>query len=1054
MGDYWKDPSTTSRNRVPANSYCIHYRTLSEALEPDREASSWFRLLNGDWRFSFTRHPSTVPDTFPEPSFDDAEWDTLPVPSHWQTEGFGAPHYTNIAYPFPVDPPEVPAENPTGLYRRSFEVPDAWADREISIRFEGVDSAFVLWVNGERVGCSKGARLPAEFRLTDLVDPGTNQLAVQVVKWSDGSYLEDQDMWWLSGIFRDVSLHAMPTVHVSDVDITTTLDDDYRDATLTAEVEVANETPTTTRRTVDVQLLNQSGSEVRAAVGTREVEIDGGSDTTVTVDTSVDDPAKWSAETPWLYTLMVTIRRPDGSIVEAVPQPVGFREVTIEDGVMLVNGEPVTIRGVNRHDHHPDNGRAVSLETMREDVELMKRHNINAVRTAHYPNDPRFYDLCDEYGLYVMNEADLECHGLEMTSAVDHLSDDPEWRDAYVDRAVRMVERDKNHPSIICWSLGNESDIGQNHRAMEAAVRQRDPTRPIHYEPDTEQSVSDIVGPMYPSVEEVATLPTDHPASPVILCEFAHAMGNGPGGLTEYWETFRSHERLQGGFVWDWIDQGLTQERPDGTERYAYGGDFADEPNDANFNINGLLFPDRTPSPGLREYKKVIQPIDLELADEDELTVTVENRFDFRSLAHLDGTWQLSADGVVVDDGTLAAGDLPAGASTTLKVPADTQRLAPDAEAHLTVRFHLGTDTAWAEAGHELATGQFTVQPQPRDFSKRPSGTQASTLEVSTAAGQTRVTGDRFTVTFDRIAGTVDSFTYDGETLICDGPTVNLWRAPTDNDGQRTLDRAFVRNLQSHLDANGGEVPLENPWFASFARLWYEHGLDDLRWRTDAVDTRSTERGPVEIDVTGWLGPPMYDHGFDVTQRYTIGHAGTVELQTSISPHGDFSKLRTLPRVGLQLTLPDALDTVAWFGRGPGPSYPDSKRAPLVGRYRREVEDLHTPYVVPQENGNRTDVRWLSVGRPGGVGLSVSGDHLLQFGAHRYDIADLERAAHQHELPTRDEITLTVDVAQCGLGSGSCGPDTLPEHRVPVDDYEFSVRFTPFADGDGPHGGV
>ena len=1015
----WTRPETVGRNRLDPHTDVLPSPDERTAIHGNREASPWVTFLNGEWQFDLAETPRHAPEEFHEPGFDADSWDAIEVPLNWQLAGFGRPHYTNLDYPFPMDPPHVPTENPTGSYRRTFRVDEAWDGRQIRLHFEGVDSAFHVWVNGERVGYSGGARIPAEFDVSDHVEPGENTVAVRVYKWSNGSYIEDQDMWWLSGIFRDVYAYAVPETHVADVDVRTTLDDEYEDGRLDVSVDLANCGDCEGETTVEVRLLDES--EATVATMEETAAVPPGETTTVSVGTTVEEPDTWTAETPTRYTLVLAVTDGDGAVAEVVTETVGFREVEIVDGQLRVNGEAVTIRGVNRHDFHPDRGRAVSLETMCEDVEMMKRHNVNAVRTAHYPNDTRFYDLCDEYGLYVVDETDIECHGMRDAEDPYHISDDPEWEDAYVDRMVRMVERDKNHPSVICWSLGNESGLGRNHEAMEAATRERDPTRPIHYEPDEQQTISDIVGPMYPSPDRVEELPEEHLDDPVILCEYAHAMGNGPGGFSEYWDAFRSHERIQGGFVWDWLDQGLRRTTDDGVEWFAYGGDFGDEPNDANFNINGLVFPDREPSPGLTEYKAVVQPVTLTASDLDRGELTIKNEFDFRSLDHLRAVWRVEADGRLVRSGTLDLPSVDAGDRAMVTVPVESDDFDAASEHLLTVEFSLASETPWAPAGHTVAAEQFKfpVDPDPEPEPAR-RGT-ASPLSCERNGEEIVVSNAEFELTFDGVFGVVDSLTYRGRDLLVDGPRIGLWRAPTDNDRD------------------------------GFGRQWLDHGLDSLQFRTDGVDCEVRGDDAVTITVEGCLAPPIHDHGFLTDQRYTIRDTGAVEIETELVPDGNFSELNTLPRVGLDLTLRDDFDRVSWYGRGPGESYADSNVSALVGRYDRFVEELHTPYVRPQENGRRTDVRWAALTDQRGLGLYVRGDSLLDFRAARYTTEDLQGATHRHELPRRDEISVSIDHAHCGLGSASCGLATFEPYRVEPDTYRFDIELRPFlADGFDP----
>jgi len=1043
MNHDWTDPNTVSRNCEPAHATLLHYADRSAALARNREESSRFALLNGEWDFRLFQSPELVPDDFHEPDFAADSWDRIEVPKLWETAGYGTPQYTNVVYPFPVDPPAVPTQNPTGAYRRTVELPDSWSDRRMTLRFEGVDSAFHVWVNGERVGYSQGARIPAEFDVTDSLEPGENTIAVRVLKWCDGSYIEDQDMWWMSGIFRDVSLTATPDTYVGDIDVQTALDAEYEDATLRAAVDIANAGDTDANRRVEAELVDDDGKTVATIAAMATVPAD--ETTTVALETEVEHPDKWTAETPNCYTLVVGLRDEEDREVEAVSQTVGFREVDIERGQFTVNGEPVTIRGTNRHDFDPDRGRAVTIETMQRDVELMKRNNINAVRTAHYPNDPRFYELCNRYGLYVLDETDLEAHGMRETDDAPHPSWDDDWEEAYVDRMVRMVERDKNHPSVVIWSIGNESNFGPNHESMTAAARAIDPERPIHYEPDEDLVASDIVGPMYPSIDRVAELHDEFPESPVILCEYAHAMGNGPGSLGDYWETFRAHERTQGGFVWEWIDHGLRTETEDGEEYFAYGGDFGDEPNDGNFVCDGLLFPDREPSPGLRELKAVIAPVAFDAIDPAAGKIAIENRYDFQSLAHLRASWSLLADGEVVDSGTLDVPTVEAGERATVSVPFETPA-TDNREFYLRIDMTLADATEWAQVGHGIATEEFHV-PVEDDTSgsvAQPSQTTPP-VELDSISGGLRLSGPEFEVTFSELTGAVDSLTYYGREVIDSDLRLNLWRAPTDNDEGQPENRTFLTGLNDVIEGNDGDFPLDNPWQVSFAELWREYALDDLRFRVDSIDG-TVEDGLAHVEITGRLAPPMYDHGFAVEQSYAIDGAGAISIDTALSPEGDFSDLPTLPRLGYALDLPGDLDHVTWYGGGPGECYSDSDTAALVGTYESEVTALHTPYVRPQENGNRTAIRWVAVTDDQGVGLRASGPGLNDFGAHHYGIGELEAATHSYDLARTEEITMTLDHANCGLGSGSCGVWTDPEYRLPVEDYEFVIELRPFVD--------
>ncbi len=1006
----WENPRVIHRNRLPAHALLLPYPDEESALTGERGNSPWFRLLNGQWQFCYVTSPSLVPAGFQNPDYDASAWDTITVPSNWQMVGYGRPHYTNVIYPFPVDPPRVPSENPTGCYRRTFSVPVDWRDRPVIIRFEGVDSAFYVWVNGEFVGFSKGSRLPAEFDITPHVRLGENLVAVQVMQWSDGSYLEDQDMWWLSGIFRDVYIYSPPAVQVFDLRVRTELDREYRDAVLDAALVIKNSRDTAVKDCkVTLSLVDCNGRAVVSPVS-QAVEVAAVGEARIGFKIPVANPMKWTAETPYLYKLLVTLRDDLGRVLSVQQCSVGFRQVEVRNGNLLVNGVPIKIKGVNRHEMHPDLGRAVSLDCMIQDILLMKRHNINAVRTSHYANDPRWYDLCDYYGIYVLDETDLETHGFAMVGDVNRLSDDPEWEQAYLDRMERMVERDKNHPSVIIWSLGNESGFGRNHRAMAEWTRKADPTRPIHYEGDRNQEVADIVGPMYTPVDKVIELgQADSYTKPVILCEYAHAMGNGPGGLKEYWEAFYKYPRLQGGFVWDWVDQGLRQRTDRGTERFAYGGDFGDEPHDGNFVLNGLVFPDRKPSPGLLEYKKVLEPVLVEVEDLEKKQLRITNRYDFLTLDHLHLSWSITADGKVLQSGRLPMPKLAPGETSTVTIPFDEPAASASTDYWLNISFTLASDCSWAPAGHEVAWAQFRL---PVEAPAGPVLSIESMPDLHLWQSDTRleIRGEDFSIGIDKVLGLIDSWVYHGRQMITKGPRLNFWRAPIDND-------------------------------IVYVKEWKRAGLHQLQHRIDeaAVDAG---RKYVRVKVRARIAPPVFDHGFDCTYIYTVYGDGNVVIKVHGVPEG---QLPILPRIGLQMVVPLAFNQVSWYGRGPGESYADSKLANKFGVYASSVEDLYVPYVYPQENGNRTDVFWVALTDLRGVGLFAAGDRPLNFSAHRFSTDDLEKARHTDELVWRDEIYLNLDYRQHGLGSGSCGPPTLPQYELQPHEFTFAVRMKPFA---------
>lgn len=989
----WENPGLLHRNRLPARATSIPYADVETALAGERGASPFFRLLNGLWQFQYFTSPAQVPPGFFGETFE-GDWDALPVPSSWQMHGHGRPQYTNVNYPYPVDPPRVPSENPVGLYRRKFTLPAEWDGKQVFLHFDGVDSAFYVWLNGQPVGYSQVSHMPSEFDLTPFLRAGSNLLAVQVFQWSDGSYLEDQDQWRLSGIFRDVSLIARPAVYPRDVRIRTSAD-----GILDLRVEMSGDTGESLTATLfdgDTALAMQAvpGGETRAA------------------RMEVAAPRLWSAEEPNLYTLLLTLANAEGRTLSVEQFRVGFRQVEIARGRMLINGAPVTLKGVNRHDTHPDLGHVTPREHMRQDILLMKQHNINTVRTSHYPNDPFWLDLCDEYGLYVIDEADLETHGCHAAGDTALLSKDPAWRAAYVDRAERMVQRDKNHASIILWSLGNESGYGPNHAAMAETIRALDPTRPIHYEsayeaPD-EAAAVDLISRMYTDVPGLIAQgeKADDP-HPFFLCEYAHAMGNGPGSLKEYWETIYKYPRLLGGCVWEWADHGIRQKGESGGEWFAYGGDFGDTPNDGNFCIDGLTSPDRVPHPGLLELKKVIAPVWAEAKDLRAGVITVHNRYDFSSLASLEGRWSVQRDGATVEQGTLPRLDIAAGSAEDISIP---YALPVSGDCWLHVTWTLADDARWAARGHEVAWAQFVLPVVPA--AAVPILLSSQPALTVTEIGQTlRVSGDDFTLTFDTQGGSLADWTYQGVPLLTRGPQLNIWRAPTDNDG-------------------------------SLAQKWRQAGLDRLVSRATFVGWERLSPQSVRVTASATLAADSLTPAFAVTYLYTVYGSGDVLLETQVSPLRD---LPPLPRLGLQMRLPAGFDRFAWYGLGPHESYPDRRESVRVGLYRGTVQDQLEAYVRPQENGNKSEVRWAAVTDARGLGLLATARPFLNVSVHHYTPEELTEARHTFELVRRAETVLHLDHAQGGLGSQSCGPGPLPEYLLQPAETRFSVRLTPFA---------
>jgi beta-galactosidase len=1029
----WETPSILARNREAAHVPLSSYGDQAAALAGAESCN--VRLLNGRWKFRWAPNPAAAAHDFQSVDFDDGDWDEIVVPGNWQLQGYGTPIYTNVQYPFPIDPRleaafsqmeaaaggqdalrRMPAgafdapltvprhDNPTGCYRTRFTMPQAWVGQQVFVSFEGVDSAFHLWVNGHAVGYSQDSRLPAEFNVSPYLLTGENLLAARVYRWSDGSYLEDQDFWRLSGIYRDVVLRAAPSVHVCDYAVRTDLDAAYRDATLRVEVAVRNlGKDAAAGHTLEVGLFAPGVvSHPPIFEGTQPLIVDAGQEMVVEMAGHVTNPAKWSDEHPNLYTFLLTLRDSADRVLQVERCRVGVRAVEIQDGQLCVNGRAIRIKGVNRHEHDPDRGHAISEASMLEDIRLMKQFNINAVRTSHYPNQTRWYELCDELGLTIVDEANIESHGVW-----DRLARDLAWREAMLERVVRMVARDKNHPSVIVWSLGNESGVGPNLEAAADWIHAHEPARPLLYNPAGDLPWVDIPSPMYPSVNEIVAMGRD-PAGyrPVVMCEYAHAMGNGPGGLMEYWDAIERHRRLQGGFVWDWVDQGLRQVSEEGQEWFAYGGDFGDEPNDGSFCINGLVGPDRVPHPGLWELKKVHEPVDVRPVDLEEGKLEIVNRYAFSDLGGLDVIWMLKSGGRVLQSGVLPRLDTPPGGSTVVSIPYQVPASLPCAESWLELQFVLAGDAPWARQGHEVAWAQYWF-PGAGSIEQVQLQSMPS-LVVEETGDAVVVRGQQFSLTFDRQSGTIVAWEDQGRPVVRHGPRLNLWRAPTDNDARR------------------------------MAARWQAAGLDRLREQLQSLSVE--QNGPQIVRVRAETADPQVG----VTSRYvyTIRGSGEVELAHSFELRED---LPPLPRAGVTVILPGGYESFAWHGRGPHESYADRKLGARVGVYRGTVDEQHVAYVRPQENGNKTDVRWAALTDDRGTGLLVVGMPLLEVGVHHYTDRDLAQAAHAHQLPRRDDITLHLDLAQSGLGSESCGPGVLPHYRLEAKEYSYRLRLRPLS---------
>ncbi len=1004
----WDDISVWSVNAQPGRATAFPYESRELALGRVPERSGRYRLLDGQWKFACAERPADRPAGFEALAFDDGRWGTIPVPSNMELHGCGYPIYFNITYPFPKNAPFAPREyNPVGSYRTHFEVPAGWAGDQLFLHFDGMGSAAYVWVNGERVGYAEDSKAPTEFDVTRYVHPGDNLLAVQIYRWSDGSYLEDQDFWRMSGIDRHVYLYATPTLRLRDAFVIADLDDRYSDGLLDVRARVRNYTGAWARGLrIQAELLDDAGAPVIPALAT-SLDVDTASDQETRLAARVPRPRQWSAESPNLYTLLVTLRAPDGRVLEVSPYRIGFRRVEIRGGLLLVNGKRITIKGVNRHELDPLSGRAVSDSSMLADIQLMKRFNINAVRTSHYPNAPHWYELADSLGLYLIDEADIESHGMGFDPETT-LANKREWLGMHMDRTRRMVERDKNHPSIIIWSLGNEAGNGVNFYATNAWIKSRDRSRPVQYErrPDWD---SDIFVPMYPSFQLLIDYAEHNHDRPLIMCEYAHAMGNSMGNFADYWAIIDRYPNLQGGFIWDWVDQGLLTHDAAGRPFYGFGGDFGPKgrPSDLNFLINGVVAPDRTPHPHAYEMRRIYQYIRARPLDLAAGRVRVFNRYDFRDLSDVALTWTLRREGTPTDSGSVALPPLAAGDSADLTIPVPAAG-AGVGERHLDLSFRRTRADATVPVGWEVAWVQFAL-PVSRVAAAPAAleGAGLDTLRVTEAGDGVTFESRPFRAHFDRRSGQLTSYVFHGKELLKQGPRPDFWRAPTDND-------------------YGGDWPIK-------LGVWRAAG-EQAALRSFTL-TR-TGPGAARIDVATEIpaGPSS------LTTSYTMRADGSIAVRQKLTPGA--AELPRMPRFGAVMLVPAGFERLEWFGPGPQETYWDRKDA-RVGRWSSTVAAQFHPYVRPQETGNHTDVRWLALRAADGTGLVLAADSLLDATALHYLTSDLDEgdhkiARHPTDLQLRDFVRLNVDYRQMGVGGiTSWGPTALPEYSLPYAAYSY-----------------
>lgn len=1002
----WENHQIDGINRMPARAHFLTFPSKEKALLNNNRYTHAFKNLNGVWKFMFLDAPEYSPEGFFNSDFDVTKMDDITVPGNWQLQGYGKMHYSDLWYNFPINPPYVPTENPTGIYKRTFFVEESYRDKKIIIRFCGVDSAYHLWINGKEVGYSKVARNESEFDITDIIRVGEeNDVTVRVYQWSDGTYLEDQDMWWESGIFRDVELIGVPKDGINDYKVIADLDDEYKNGIFKVEAFL--------RTTKEVNVTFELVDAGENTVFTKTVVAKEGK---ACIDEVIADVNHWTAETPYLYKLFMTVED-DGQIVEVIPQNVGFRNIRLNGETFLVNGVAIKFKGVNRHDYSPQNGRVVSREEIEKDIILMKQFNINAIRTSHYPNSYYLYDLCDEYGMYLIAETDLECHGFELTGDYKWITDDPSWELAYVSRMTRMIERDKNHPAIIFWSLGNESAFGCNFRKMTDVAHEMDPTRLVHYEGDFDVESADVYSTMYTWIENpkkpyLMKDIIEKSKKPHIHCECCHAMGNGPGNLKDYQDLVYAHDKLQGGFVWEWFDHGIESFTESGEKYYRYGGDFGDDPSNKDFCIDGLIMPDRTPSPGLYEYKKVIEPITTTAVDIQKGIINLLSRYDFANLDRFNLVYKVMEDDVILQTGFMAVPSIEARANKDITLPYDLSaiKVKPGAHYYVNISYQLREDTNYASSGHELATAQFELPLYKEGIVVRPEGI----LNVEKEHTTLHVKGANFSLDFNLVNGNLMNIVRDGMQVLSKGPRLTLWRAPISNDMEIIdklkkvyflhLEHEVVMNIDYHMEGN------------------------ILKVEVDTINSTTN---------SAWH--------FKTKYVYTVCPSGDILIDVEGTPSGRVDLAPDmLPRIGVSMHLDKSMEHVRYFGMGPGENYADSKEAAQMGLYANTVDGLFTNYVIPQENGNHMGCKWVSMTNDRGMGLLASTEGDFNFSASWYEDKDLDDAKHTCDLVKRDYIVFNVDYKQNALGTNSCGQWQLDKYRAKFEDFKLSFRLTPF----------
>lgn len=1001
----WENHHLLHLNRMESHSHLISFHEEECARKRDYENNPYYLNLNGIWNFKYYESVWDIPQNIWK-QMSDYNWDTIHVPGCWQMEGYDKPLYVNRDMPIPVDPPYVPDDNPAGLYYRMFLIPAKWEKRQITITFDGVDAAFYIWVNGKFIGYSQGSHMPSEFDITPYVQVGENSVVVCNLKWCDGSYLECQDKWRLSGIFRDVYLMSRPQTYMEDVFIKTEWKNGLEQVCLRAECKMDGWDKRQENLVIQAHLVKGNETVFKKEFLAEEQEF--------IIEEMIEHPDLWSQETPNLYHLFLHVNGEE----QILCIPVGFRKIEIRDQQLFLNNQSIKIFGMNRHEFHPDTGYYLTKEDMIRDILVMKQHNVNAVRTSHYPDAPEFLYLCNEYGLLVMDEADVETHSFQVIPGeYSRLSNDPDWEEAMVERAQRMVQRDKNHPCIIFWSLGNECGFGCNQRAMSRYIKSVDSSRPVHYLHALEDPCVDVISRMYSNwdfLKEQASM--DEPR-PFLMNEFGHSMGNSLGSLNRYIHMFEENRRLIGGFIWEFCEHGIRMHNENGEEWFNYGGDFGDEPNNGQYCIDGIVDSDRNPRPGMLEFKKLVQPVKVKDIDRNQGDYLIKNEYRFMSLEHLDAEWKLYEDGVLVESEKLSIPPIQPLGESKIHISGQYKKKVGK-EYFLEFCFYLKERASWAEKNHEIAYEQFRlpdVEEKKEDYlieSNYKKNWEKPTVIYNSP--YITIEADNLKLVFHERKGTLVSYQWNGVEMLVEGPRFQAWRAPTDNDLSPINDDGIIKE-------------------------WIALGLDAMQERVISVSLEEEEHCVI-VSVEAIHGKHSIYCNYRTCFTYRIDGNGVVTVEMRVNP---LKENMHPPRLGMTMTMAAGFDHMKWYGNGRHQTYRDICESGRIKVYESTVDEEFVNYVRPQENGNKTEVRWMSLINEHGMGICAKAEPIMEASAMHYTLENLDQAQHTYDLKHMDEVVWNLDFRQYGIGNGSCGTRTLPEYWVPCEPIVFRIKLIP-----------